>query len=136
MLLFRVSLAYATMVGLSVCLYSRLLRCLYVTGRYSRPTYKANWLILDFKKLSVAHQSQNTYSNFIKLDRTTTVQHAHSPELTMDKRSPTYANFRIPHFTHRSTPSFHGLHYAFYLQHSAFYQQPCKTDNHHSSDAE
>ena len=94
MLLFRVSLAYASMVGVSVCLYSRLLHCLYVTGRYSRPTKKANRLIVDFKKLSVAHQLQNTCSNFIKLDLTTTVQHEHSPELTMDKRSTTYANFR------------------------------------------
>ena len=119
MLLFRVSLAYASMIGLSVSLYSRLLHCLYVTGRYSRPTKKANWLILDFKKLSVAHQLQNTCSNFIKLDLTTTVQHKHSPELTMDKRSTTYANFRIPHFTHRSIPSFHSFHYAFYLLHSA-----------------
>jgi len=60
---------------------------------------------------------------------TTIVQHAHSQELTMDKRSPTYANFRITHFTHRSTPSFHSFHSAFYLPHSTFrsstfYQQP------------
>jgi len=33
----------------------------------------------------------------------------------MDKRSPTYANFRITHFTHRSTPSFHSFHSAFHI---------------------
>jgi len=48
---------------------------------------------------------------------------------TLDKWSPTYANFRITHFTHRSTPSFHSFHSAFYLPHStfrssAFYQLP------------
>ena len=50
-----------------------------------------------------------------ELNPTTNVKHAHSQELTMpsvDKRSPTYANFRITHLTHLS--SFH----------SAFYQQP------------
>ena len=81
----------------------------------------------------MAHQSPNTYSNFIKLDLTTTIQHAHSPELTMYKPPPRNANFRIPHFTHRSMPSFHSFHYAF--RSSAFYQRPCKTDNHHRSGA-
>jgi len=33
----------------------------------------------------------------------------------MDKRSPIYANFRITHFTHRSTPSFHSFHSAFHI---------------------
>jgi len=47
---------------------------------------------------------------------------------------------KFPHFTHRSTPSFHSFNSAFYLPHStfrssAFYQQPSLTTNKRSSGA-